>query len=57
MSRQEIAYLLIALIVAALAAVIAWRVYSSRDRVIGRQRNRELTRRKERARSEETDGR
>lgn len=30
MGREGIAYLLIALIVAALAAVIAWRVYSSR---------------------------
>ena len=49
MSRQGIAYLLIALIVGALAAVIAWRVYSSRERVIGRQRNRETARRKARA--------
>ena len=30
MSRQGIAYLLIALMAAALAAVIAWRVYSSK---------------------------
>ena len=36
MSRQWIAYLLIALMAAALAGVIAWRVYSSRDRIIGR---------------------
>lgn len=57
MSRQGIAYLLIALMAAVLAAVIAWRVYSSRDRVIGRQRNRELTRRKERVRSDQTDRR
>ena len=47
MSRERIAYLLIALLVAALAAVVAWRVYWARDKVIGRQRNRESARRKE----------
>lgn len=40
MSRQGIAYLLIALMVLALAAIVWWRVYHSRDRKLGRQGNR-----------------
>ena len=49
MNRQAIAYLLIGLIVLAMAAAIAWKVYHSRDRAIGRQRSRDRARRERRA--------
>ena len=41
MDRHLIAYLLIALILGAIAARIAWNMHNSRDRVIGRRRRRE----------------
>lgn len=46
MSRQGIAYLMIVVLALALAAIVAWRVYHSRDRVLGRRRNRERAFRK-----------
>lgn len=44
MSREAIAYLLIAVIVLALAAVIAWKLYDSRDRRLARQWRQEKAR-------------
>jgi len=48
MNQKAIAYLLIGVMVLALAAIVAWRVYHSRDRMVGRQRRREKAHRESR---------
>jgi hypothetical protein len=45
MNREAIAYLLIGLIILAMAAAIAWKIYHSRDRALGRRRGRDRARR------------
>jgi hypothetical protein len=44
MSRLAIAWLLIGLMLLALAAAVAWKVYHSRNRVLDRQRSRDKAR-------------
>ena len=54
MSRGAIAYLLIGLIILAMAAAIAWKMYHSRDRALDRRRSRDRARRERKSDEEGT---